>query len=330
MTETPERAGTALVVGEALIDIVQRHGRALGEHVGGSPLNVAFGLARLSRDVEFLTWIADDPRGHRIADHLRGAGVRLAAGSVAASRTATAVASLDASGSASYDFDIEWRLSPIALSGTSGSAPLVLHTGSIAAFLEPGCKDVAALIETHSSVATITFDPNVRPPLIDDPDEGRARIDAFIARADVVKASDEDMRWLEPSAAPEELAARWLAMGPALVAVTLGASGAFAVSASGATRRPARTTNVVDTVGAGDAFMTGLIDSLWDLGLLGAHRRESLHDIGSDVVGQVLDAAILSSALTVARMGADLPDRATRDAAAKVAGIAATRPNLAT
>ena len=131
-----------------------------------------------------------------------------------------------------------------------------------------------------------------------------------------MKASDEDMRWLDPHSSPEDLAARWLALGPAIVAVTFGPLGAFAVCADGDERIPAYPAEVVDTVGAGDAFMTGLIDALWDLALLGGHRREQLRDIRTDRLRQVLKVAALSSALTVARPGAALPDRATRDRAA--------------
>jgi fructokinase len=304
---------TALVVGEALIDVVMRDGRTVGEHVGGSPLNVAVGLARLGRPVEFLTWIGEDERGRRISAHLEAAGAHLADGSIAAARTATALATLDGSGSATYLFDIEWQL-PLS----APMAPLVMHTGSIATVLEPGCADVAALIDTYSAGATITFDPNVRPPLIDDPNAAIARIDSVIARADVVKASAEDLHWLDPGTSLEKQAARWLAMGPAIVAVTLGERGAFAVCADGIARIPAHPVEVVDTVGAGDAFMTGLIDALWSLGLLGARRRNALRNIDSGALRRVLDVAALSSALTVARPGADLPDRATRDAAAAV------------
>jgi fructokinase len=303
---------SALVVGEALIDVVMRGGRTFGEHVGGSPLNVAVGLARLGRRVDFLTWIGDDERGRRIAEHLRDSGARLADGSVAAARTATALATLDDNGSATYLFDIEWRLPAPRV-----TAPLVMHTGSIATILEPGCVDVAALIDAQSPHATITFDPNVRPPLIDDPNAARVRIEAVVARADVVKASDEDMRWLEPGTPPEDVAARWLSTGPAIVAVTLGSHGAFAISADAAVRIPAHPTEVVDTVGAGDAFMTGLIDALWSRDLLGAENRDALRAIKSDGLRRVLDISALSSALTVARAGADLPDRSARDHAAK-------------
>ena len=303
---------TALVVGEALIDIVQHEGQALGEHVGGSPLNVAVGLALLGRRVEFLTWIGDDRRGRRIADYLHDSGVDLAEGSVGATRTATARAELDEKGSATYQFDIEWQLSP----NPGLMAPLVLHTGSIATALEPGCDAVAELIDANAAMSTISFDPNIRSAFFEDAEEALSRVETVVARSDVVKASDEDMRWLDPHSSPEELAARWLTLGPSIVAVTFGAHGSFAICADGDERIPAYPAEVVDTVGAGDAFMTGLIDALWDLGVLGGHRRGQLRDIRADVLREVLKVAALSAALTVARPGAALPDRATRDRAA--------------
>ena len=302
----------ALVIGEALIDIVERDGQVIGEHVGGSPLNVAIGLARLGRGVDFLTHIGDDPRGHRIADYVTKSGAELVSGSVTADHTPTALATLDESGSAQYVFDIDWQLS-----GTPEVAPpVVAHTGSIAAVLEPGCRATAALLDAYHLSATITFDPNVRPALITEDEQARTRIDRLVERCDVVKASDEDLRWIDPNRTPEQVAETWLGLGPAIVAVTLGERGAFAMCAAGIARVQARPVEVVDTVGAGDAFMTGLIDALWTLGLLGADRRSELRSISVDALTGVLQTAALSSALTVARAGADLPDRATRDAAA--------------
>ncbi len=312
----------ALVIGEALIDIVERDGRITGEHVGGSPLNVAVGLARLGREVDFLTHIGDDTRGHRIADYVEHAGVQLVSGSMTADRTPTAVATLDESGSAQYVFDIDWQLS-----GTPEvRPPLVAHTGSIATVLEPGCRATAALLDVYHPSATLTFDPNVRPALVSDGDGARSRIDRLIERCDVVKASDEDMRWIDPKHSPEEVARTWLKAGPSIVAVTMGDHGAFAVSAAGEVRVPAYKVNVVDTVGAGDAFMAGLIDALWSLDLLGAERRRDLDAIGTDALTRVVRSAALSSALTVGRAGADLPDRATRDAAATSPGPVLTQP----
>lgn len=312
----------ALVIGEALIDIVERDGRVTGEHVGGSPLNVAVGLARLGREVDFLTHIGDDARGRRIVDYVERSGVQLVSGSLTAERTPTAVATLDESGSAKYVFDIDWQLS-----GTPEvTPPLVAHTGSIATWLEPGCRATAALLDAYHPSATLTFDPNVRPALIEDGDGTRARIDRLLERCDVVKASDEDLHWIDPNRSAEQIARTWLSLGPSIIAVTMGERGAFAISAAGEVQVPAYKVSVVDTVGAGDAFMTGLIDALWSLDLLGAGRRRNLAAISTDALTDVVRTAALTSALTVARAGADLPDRATRDAAAASSGPLLSQP----
>jgi fructokinase len=305
----------ALIIGEALIDIVERDGHVIGEHVGGSPLNVAVGLARLGRAVDFLTHIGDDPRGRRITEYVNSSGAQLVSGSNTAEHTATAVATLDEGGKAQYVFDIEWELT-----GTPEVAPpLVVHTGSIATVLEPGCLATAALLDAYHLSATLSFDPNVRTVLIEDEEQARTRIERLVERCDVVKASDEDLHWIDANRTPEQVAKTWLGLGPSIVAVTMGERGAFAMCAAGMARVAAQPVKMVDTVGAGDAFMTGLIDGLWSLGLLGGEQRAELRGIAVDTLTKVLQTAALSSALTVARAGADLPDRASRDAAAAAA-----------
>jgi fructokinase len=297
-----------LVIGESLIDIVESD-----EHVGGSPLNVAVGLARLGRDVDFLTYIADDAYGRRITEYLNAAGVQLVSESRTAERTATARSTIAEDGSADYVFDLDWQLS-----GTPPVAPpLFVHTGSIAAVQDPGCLAVAALIDTYRVSATVTFDPNVRPSLIADRDLARERIEHLVERSDIVKVSEEDLRWIDPDRPPERIAQTWLALGPAIVAVTMADRGAAAVCAAGVARVPARPVQVVDTVGAGDAFMVGLIDALWASDLLGAQRRAELAALDLDALTAALEAAGAAAALTVGRAGADLPDRATLDAAAR-------------
>jgi fructokinase len=292
----------ALVIGEALIDSV-----GAAEHVGGSPLNVAVGLARLGRDVDFLTHIGDDERGRRVADYVKHSGAQLVPGSIAAARTPSAVATIADGGAVAYTFDLDWQLS-----GTPEVAPpLLVHTGSIAAVREPGCLAVAALLDTYRVSATVSFD--VRPSLIPDRDLARDRIARLVERSDIVKASDEDMNWIDPDRNPESTARAWLASGPAIVVVTRGDRGALAFCPAGAARVAARPVAVVDTVGAGDAFMVGLLDALWGMGLLGAARRAALGGIGLDQLTAALESASVASALTVARAGADLPDRTALD-----------------
>jgi fructokinase len=301
-----------LVVGEALIDIVERDGRITGEHVGGSPLNVAVGLARLGHDVDFLTHIGDDPYGRRIAEYVKLAGAQLVSGSTTATSTPTARVSVDQSGRADYAFNLDWQLSGIP----AVAPPIVVHTGSIAAVQEPDCLVVAELVDTYRVSATVSFDPNVRPALITGRNLARERIERLVQRSNVVKASDEDLRWIDPDRTPEQIARTWLALGPSIVVVTRGAKGAFALCAAGQVQVAARPVQVVDTVGAGDAFMVGLIDWLWRSGLLGADRREALRRIRLDALAAALESATLLSALTVARAGGDLPDRSPLDAAA--------------
>jgi fructokinase len=302
-----------LVIGESLIDIVERSDGTSDEHVGGSPLNVAVGLSRLGREVDFLTHIGDDSAGRQIVEYVNAAGVQLVSGSRAAIRTATARAVVGDDGSAEYVFDLDWELS-----GTPPVAPpLFVHTGSIAAVQDPGCLAVAALIDAYRVSATVTFDPNVRPALIADRDLARGRIEHLVERSDIVKVSEEDLHWLDPDRPPERIAQTWLGLGPAIVAVTMADRGAVAFCAAGVARVPTRAVRVVDTVGAGDSFMVGLLDALWGSGLLGGDRRTELRGIGVDALTAALEAASLSSAVTVARAGADLPDRAALEAAAR-------------
>ncbi|MBC2640293.1 MULTISPECIES: carbohydrate kinase [unclassified Rhodococcus (in: high G+C Gram-positive bacteria)] len=304
----------SLVIGEALIDIVTASAGATTEYVGGSPLNVAVGLGRLGRPVEFVTRIGDDTRGWSIVRHLEESGVSLAPGSVTAERTATAHATLDSAGAATYEFDIEWDLP----SPSGASAPTLVHTGSIAAVMEPGCDVVADMLDRRRSSATLSYDPNVRPVLITDRERALRRIEHLVTMSDIVKVSDEDLRWYDGDRDPVDIARDWLSRGPAMVAVTRGAEGAFAVCAAGLVEVAARPVEVVDTVGAGDAFMAGLLDGFWAHGFLGAESRAALHAIEPDELRNVLDNAVLTSGLTVARAGADLPTRDTLDRAAGV------------
>src|SRR5690625_4432472 len=188
------RLASALVIGEALVDVVARPGAEPVEHPGGSPSNVAVGLARLGRDVELITWFGRDERGHAVRGHLVGNGVRVSSASAGARRTSTAHASLDARGAATYRFDLDWS-PPVQ---EPGRPPLVVHTGSIAAVRGPGSNTVAELVDAHCHSATIAYDPNIRPEIMTDHSAVVAAVEALIARADVVKASDEYLAWLYP------------------------------------------------------------------------------------------------------------------------------------
>ena len=293
---------TALVIGEALVDVVES-ATGRGSHPGGSPANVALGLARLGRPVTLATHLADDAAGRTVVAHLAASGVALAPGSLTAARTSVATARLDATGVATYEFDLAWDWP-----GDDLGRPLVVHTGSIAAVLEPGAGAVAAAVAALRPTATVTYDPNLRPSLMPPPDVTRPVVEALVALADVVKVSDEDLAWLAPGEDPLDVLRRWLTTGPAVAVLTRGGAGATALIHDGrrldvATPR----VEVADTVGAGDSFMGGLIDGLWSADLLGADRREALRTVGDELLMRVLERSARIAAITVSRPGANPP-----------------------
>jgi fructokinase len=303
---TPRDDEHVLVVGEALIDVVHRADGTVDHLPSGSLANVALTLGRLERTTTLATWIGDDDAGATIQRWLEESGVELAPGSTGAASTSTATARLDAEGAATYDFDVEWQV-PAGTAVTPGT--VAVHTGSIAAVLEPGASAVYALVKAARATATITYDPNVRPALMGDPVDARRSIERLVALADVVKVSDEDLAWLVPGVDPAEIARDWLALGPAVVVITLGGAGAVAVSAAGEQRVAALQTQVVDTVGAGDSFMGALIDGLWDAGLLSAGHRGALRAIDPTVLQSVLERCVEVAAITVSRPGVNPPCR---------------------
>lgn len=298
---------SVLCLGEALVDIVVRDGQVLGEHVGGSPYNVACGLQRLGHPTTLACWLARDERGERIIDAAEAQGLALAPGSDGAQRTSTAQAVLDEQGSASYEFDLDWALPP--LGGLGGVAHV--HTGSIAATLEPGGSQVVDALRQVRASATTSYDPNARPAIMGSPDEVLGRIEELVALSTVVKASDEDVAWLYPGAELDDVLRRWQSLGPVLVVVTRGGEGSRALLADGTLHDvvPLAVT-VADTVGAGDSFMAGMLSGLLDAGLLGsAAAAERLRAAGWDQVGPALARAAATSGATVARAGAYAPSR---------------------
>jgi fructokinase len=298
-----------LVIGEALVDIMSAPGGRTVEHAGGSPANVALGLARLGVATQLLTRIGDDERGRLVRQHLEASGVRLVGGSVTEDPTSTATAHLDADGAASYEFELDWTLPSAAQTG----AARAVHTGSIAATLAPGGDDVLRLIEAVGGRSLISFDPNARPALMGEPRTALERIERFVRAADVVKVSDEDLGWLMPGVDPLQAVEAWRASGPALVVLTRGSHGAVGVLASGVVEVAAPLISVADTVGAGDALMAGLLDGLDGAGLLHADRIEDLRSASAADLAPLLSHAVRIAALTCTRPGADPPTREELD-----------------
>jgi fructokinase len=320
------------VAGEALIDLVDEGGGRYQAHPGGSPANVAVGLARLGVPCSLLARVSTDTLGGQLAAHLAGNGVSLRDVVRAAEPTTLALASLDGTGQAVYSFYVQgtadWQWRRDELPGALAPDVTALHAGSLALALAPGAQVMEDLLaaERARGQVTISIDPNIRPPLAAGRADEVARVERQIRLAHLVKASGDDTGWLYPGLGCEAVARAWQRLGPDLVVITLGAHGAYALGPDGTEiRRPARPVVVADTVGAGDAFCAGLLDALWRRGLLGLADDRSgaasgpgaagvggaagLGRIGAQELAEVVDWAVRVAALTCERPGADPPTR---------------------
>lgn len=295
-----------LVVGEALVDIVVDQAGDTAEHVGGSPANVAVGLARLDHPVDFATWLGRDARGRRIVDQLEDHGVHLLPESLGGSPTSTALATLDASGAATYEFDLYWELPAFAIPPGTGH----VHTGSIGTVLQPGAESVTAALVAVRDHGTVSYDPNIRPSIMGDLEAVRVRVEELVALSDVVKASEDDLALLYRDRSIDEVMDHWLGLGALLAVVTLGGDGTTyrVTGSSGSARAATMAQHVVDTVGAGDSFMAGLISGLVVAGLLGdPAARDRLREATLDDVRPAIDRGLATSGVTVGRAGAYAP-----------------------
>jgi fructokinase len=286
----------AVVVGEALVDVLHRADGSVSRSPGGSPANVAVTLGRLGVPVELITQLGGDPAGDAVRAWLAASGVTVTASRPAGGRTSTATARLDPTGAAGYEFDLDWSL-PMPRVDRAAS----LHVGSVAALLAPGADTVERLA-AGAGDALVSYDPNIRAALVTDPAGVRARVERLVALAHVVKASDDDLAFLYPGESPAGVAHRWRAAGPALVVVTSGAAGLFATTTAGDVEVAAPAVTVADTVGAGDTCMGTLIAELLALG-----GRAALDRPDPDAVHRVLRHCVRNAAVTVSRPGADPP-----------------------
>lgn len=292
-------APLAYVVGEALIDIVVRPG-SHEKFVGGSPINVACGLARLSIATSLRTQIGDDEHGRLIRDHLAAEGVMLDPASISAARTSTALARIQPDGHAEYIFDVAWG------AGRFEPPPGVtfVHTGSIAAALAPGAADIVGLFARAAPGVVHSFDPNIRPGVLRSKTEVLASTQAIATFSHIVKMSDEDAAWLHPSAELETVIDHYLALGASIVAITRGADGCLLASGSARVSHRSAPVDVVDTIGAGDAFMSGMLYAVHARGLVDRVLDGNLFEAD---LAAIAAFASESARLAVSRAGAQAP-----------------------
>jgi fructokinase len=297
-----------VVCGEALIDMVTTGDGTRRPTPGGGPFNTARALARLDVPVAFLGHFSTDEFGRMLADELAADGASLALATFGREPTTIAVANIGTDGLAVYDFVIQGTSAPnLTLDMIPAELPVevtAVHLGTLGLVLEPMASSLTALVRREQGRRLVMLDPNIRSVLATDP-QYRLRLDSLISESTIVKASDADVAWLYPTLPPVEAAHTLLACGPRLVVVTLGAEGALGVSADGEVIVPAPVVQVVDTIGAGDAFGAALLAWLHD------HKKLRLDlRLNAEELRAALAFACLVASITCTRPGADPPRRA--------------------
>lgn len=295
-----------VVAGEALIDLLVNPDGTVNARPGGGPYNAARTISRLGAETAFVGRLSEDGFGHLLRDQLTGEGVALGVPEPSGKPSALAIATLDQAGVASYSFYLDGTaaadLDYEALKKALPADATAVHVGTLGLVMEPVGAAIERLVLTDVPAdALVLLDPNCRPGAVADHPAYRDRIDRIARRADIVKASTEDLACLYPGASADEAARALLRTGSSLVLVTHGPRPARAFLPGGVLAEEVPDITVADTIGAGDAFGAGFL-TWWTAHGLG--RAELRQD---DRVRQALRAAVATAALTCARQGADPP-----------------------
>jgi fructokinase len=307
-------APVVVAAGEALVDLIEDDGllRALA---GGGPFNTAVALGRLGVPVGFLGALSADRFGRTLEEALAESGVDRRY--VLRTEAPTALAVVHDTGDGEHEFT--FYLERTAYTDLpAGELPALepevaaLYLGTLALATDPPAGALEGLIDRESGRRLIVIDPNVRPAVFGDASAYTRRLESWAGRTHVLKLSLDDAEWLYPGKPADAVVEGLLALGVGLVVLTLGADGALARSADGAARAAAPHVDVVDTVGAGDAFSAGLLRRLWELGRLDAAAVAGLRD---GELADVLHYAAVVGALQCAQAGAVPPTLAQVEAA---------------
>ncbi len=297
-----------VVAGEALVDVVVDRDGGLVAHPGGGPYNLARTIGRLEQAATYLGRISTDRFGARLRHELEAAGVGTGTVVATDAPTTLALVEIDASGAAAYRFYAAATSAPgLTLEAASALLPpriATFYLGTLGLVFEPLATTLETLLSRLDEDTLVALDPNCRPAAIEDRAAYRGRLERILRRADVLKASDDDLAWLDPGTAPVDAARALLARDGAIALVTLGAEGALVISGDDVVEVEAPRVEVVDTIGAGDAFMGAFLADWSSRGLGRA-------DLGRrDELAEAVRFACRVAAITCARAGADPPRRA--------------------
>lgn len=301
-----------LVCGEALMDVFSLDetptGVTLDARVGGSPMNVAIGLARLAQPVAFYGGLSKDFLGERLSRALEAENVDLSYAPRVDAPTTVSLVGLNAQGVPSYSFYGHGAADRQVVVGTLPPVGLfdAVHVGSYATVVEPAAATQRALIEREQGHALISYDPNIRLNVEPDLAIWEAQLRWMLTRTQLLKISDEDLGLVLPGTSPEVFARQALEQGVQLVVVTRGGEGALGWTQRHHATTAARSAVVTDTVGAGDTFQAALLTWLAEMDCMSA---AGLAGLSAMQLQALLDFAGAAASITCSRRGADMPRR---------------------
>ncbi len=289
------------VVGEVLIDLIPEGGDRK-PIVGGGPANTAKALSKLGINTQFIDGVSTDEYGQMAKDELVSAGVKLDYVKYSDKPTCLAKVSLSDSGSASYEFVIEYTatfdFTPDWLPNPQTERPSLLHIGTLATAVEPGASVLFEWAQSVAKIAPIVFDPNIRPAVISDRNQYVKHVERWAHISSAIKVSDEDIRWLYPSLAIDQVVNNWLTKGPSLIVVTYGDKGLAGYRIGEKVSVEAVNIVVADTVGAGDTVGAILVEAI---------VKDGLSSLIGVRLEKMLNRAAKAAAITVSRSGANPP-----------------------
>ncbi|MCK5155950.1 MAG: carbohydrate kinase [Spirochaetales bacterium] len=305
-----------ITIGEALIDFIyidEGSSQVYKPVPGGSPMNTAVALSRLDVPTAFISGISTDMFGKMLTKHLSGNGVDISAAIPKDNPTTLAFAKI-VKGKAEYAFfangsaDRSITELEIASSIDKLSAePSCFQIGSISLLMEPGASGIYNFIRTRNALVPVSFDPNIRPSLVEDGESYIERLEALFRLSDIVKISDEDLEWMFPDLSFESAAAEILKYGVSVCVVTAGKNGVHWFSHGIHEFLAARDITITDTIGAGDTFHAGLLAFFYWSGNL---TREKLKSITPETAVTALKYASTAAEINCCRQGTNPPQAA--------------------
>ncbi len=289
------------VCGEVLIDLIP-DGTERKAVVGGGPANTAKALSKLGITTQFIDGISTDKYGQMALSELQKDGVLLDFVKFSDKPTCLAIVSLSSKGGATYEFVIDdtatFDFSHVWLPDAADKKPSLLHIGTLVTAIEPAALVLFEWAKKVARVAPIVFDPNIRPAVMIDREQYVKQVERWVSISNAIKVSDDDIYWLYPGTEIDQLAKKWLTMGPELIVVTFGDKGLSGYRKNEKISVNAQKVVVADTVGAGDTVGAILVEAIIE---------KSLINLTGPLLNSMLERAAKAAAFTVSRTGAVPP-----------------------